>query len=393
MLKICIVTGTRAEYGLLYWLMREMKSDRNIELQIVVTGMHLSEEFGSTYREIENDGFIISKKVYIDLSSDNSYGVSKSMGLGIIGFAQEFKNLTPDLVVVLGDRFETFSAVIAAMVAKIPIAHLHGGETTEGAFDEAIRHSITKMSHLHFVATKAYKKRVIQLGEHSNKVFIVGGLGIENINRLNLLSRNNFENKINFKLGKKNILITFHPVTLESNTSKVQFQELLNAIDELDNTNFIFTKANSDTDGKIINHMIDEYVSKKNNVISFKSMGQLNYLSALKFMDVVLGNSSSGILEAPSFKITTINIGDRQKGRIKANSIIDCDANFQSIRAALTKAYSNDFQNSLDSVKNPYDFGNTSKKILKVIKNVDLTNLLKKSFNDIDDSILSREKK
>ena len=322
--KICVVTGTRAEYGLLYWLMKEIDADKDLELQVIVTGMHLSPEFGNTYEQIEKDGFVIDRKVDIELTSDSEISISKSMGLGMIGFASALDDLKPDLCVVLGDRFEIFSAVSAAMIAKVPVAHLHGGEITEGAFDESIRHSITKMSHLHFTATKEYKNRVIQLGECPNRVFNVGGLGIDNINKLKLLNKDDFEKSIDFNLGEKNILVTFHPVTLEASTSKNQFQELLNSISELKDTKIIFTKANSDTDGRIINSMVDDYTAKHINTIAFASMGQLNYLSALQFVDVVVGNSSSGLAEAPSFNIATIDIGDRQKGRIKADSVISC---------------------------------------------------------------------
>jgi GDP/UDP-N,N'-diacetylbacillosamine 2-epimerase (hydrolysing) len=381
--KICVVTGTRAEYGLLYWLMKEIDADPELGLQIIATGMHLSSEFGNTYQQIESDGFVIDKKIDIELSSDSEVGISKSMGLGMIGFANAFNDLKPDLCIVLGDRFEIFSAVSAAMIAKIPIAHLHGGEATEGAFDESIRHSITKMSHLHFTATEEYKNRVIQLGEQPNKVFNVGGLGIDNINKLKLLSKADFENAIDFTFGKKNILVTFHPVTLENFTAKVQFQELLNSINKLENTKIIFTKANSDTNGRIINSMIDDYVAINDNSIAFTSMGALNYLSALQFVDVVVGNSSSGLLEAPSFNIATIDIGDRQKGRIKADSVISCSPTQESIRSAFDKSYSEDFQNIVDNTKNPYGNGGASKIVVDIIKDFDLNGILKKIFYDL----------
>ena len=383
MRKICVVTGTRAEYGLLYWLMKEIDADDALELQIIATGMHLSPEFGSTYQQIERDGFFLNKKVDISLTSDTELAISKSMGLGMIGFADAFNELQPDLIVVLGDRFEIFSAVSAAMIAKKPLAHLHGGEITEGAFDESIRHSITKMSHLHFAATNEYRDRIIQLGEQPNRVFNVGGLGIDNINKLKLLSKSDFENAIDFKLGEKNILVTFHPVTLENFTAKLQFQELLNSIEELKNTRIIFTKANSDTDGRVINSMIDTYVSVNDNSVAFTSMGQLNYLSALQFVDAVVGNSSSGLLEAPSFNIATIDIGDRQKGRIKADSVISCSPTQESISSAFYKSYSEDFQNIVDNTKNPYGNGGASKIVVDIIKDFDLNGILKKTFYDL----------
>lgn len=381
--KICVVTGTRAEYGLLYWLMKEI-ADKELQLQLIVTGMHLSPEFGLTYKEIEKE-FKIDKKIEILLSSDTSIGISKSMGLAQISFAEAYEELKPDIVVVLGDRYEIFSATSAAMIAKIPVAHLHGGETTEGLIDEPIRHSITKMSHLHFTATDEYKNRVIQLGEHPSRVFNVGGMGIENIKRLKLLTKEEFENSIDFKLNKKNILVTFHPVTLENSTAKEQFQELLDAIDNLEETNIIFTKANSDTDGRVINQMIDEYVSKNSHKsIGFTSLGQLRYLSALQFVDVVVGNSSSGLTEAPSFKIGTINIGDRQKGRIKASSVIDCEPNKSLIYQAFLKLYSEEFQKIIKDTINPYGDGCASKKIVEILKTVDLEDILKKSFYDLE---------
>ena len=383
MKKICVVTGTRAEYGLLYWLMKEIEADKELQLQLIVTGMHLSPEFGLTYKEIEKE-FKIDKKIEMLLSSDTSIGISKSMGLAQISFAEAYEELKSNIVVVLGDRYEIFSAASAAMIARIPIAHLHGGETTEGAFDESIRHSITKMSHLHFTATQEYKNRVIQLGEHPSKVFNVGGMGIENIKRLKLLNKEEFEKSIEFKLNKKNILVTFHPVTLENSTAKEQFQELLDAIDELEDTNIIFTKANSDTNGRIINQMIDEYVAKNyHKSIGFISLGQQRYLSALQYVDAVVGNSSSGLLEAPSFKIGTINIGDRQKGRIKAESVINSEVNKTSILKSFSKLYSKAFQDLIEESKNPYGDGIASRKIIEIIKNEDLRNILKKSFYDL----------
>ena len=384
--KICVVTGSRAEYGLLYWLLKEIESDKKLELQLIVTGMHLSPKFGLTYKEIEKD-FKIKKKININLSSDTCEGISRSMSIAQSSFSIVYNQLKPDILVVLGDRYEIFSAVTSAMIARIPIAHIHGGEATEGLIDEAIRHCITKMSHIHFTATKEYSRRVIQLGEHPKRVFNVGGMGIENIKRLKLLNNKKFEKSINFKLGRKNILVAFHPVTLDKNTSKKHFQEILSAIDELKDTKIIFTKANSDTDGKVINKMIDNY-TKKNSKKSFAtaSLGQLKYLSALQYMDFIIGNSSSGLLEAPSFKLGSINIGDRQQGRIKAKSIIDCLPNKKSISKAIKIACSKKFKNSLKKTQNPYSNNNcehASKKIVKVLKNVKLNNILKKKFFDI----------
>jgi len=381
--KVCVVTGTRAEYGLLYWLMREIEADKDLELQILATGMHLSPEFGLTYKEIEKE-FVINKKIEMLLSSDTAIGISKSMGLAQISFAEAYEELKPDIIVVLGDRYEIFSTVSAAMIAKIPVAHLHGGEATEGLIDESIRHSITKMSHLHFTATSEYKDRVIQLGEQPERVFNVGGLGIDNIKKLKLLGKDDFEKSIDFKLNKKNILVTFHPVTLEKSTAKEQFQELLDAVDALNDTNIIFTKANSDTDGRIINNMIDSYViNNANKSAVFTSLGQLRYLSALQYIDAMVGNSSSGLAEAPSFKIGTINIGDRQKGRIKSDSVIDCLPEKESINKAFEKLYSKDFMDILRNIENPYGNGGASKKIKDLIKTFNLNGILKKTFFDL----------
>ncbi|MBF0238886.1 MAG: UDP-N-acetylglucosamine 2-epimerase (hydrolyzing) [SAR324 cluster bacterium] len=382
--KIAVVTGSRAEYGLLYWLMKEIQEDPDLELQVVVTGMHLSPEFGLTWKEIEKDGFPIHKKVEMLFSSDTSVGVTKSIGVAIIGFADVWDALKSDIIVVLGDRFEIFAAASAAMITKIPIAHLHGGETTEGAFDESIRHAVTKMSHLHFVATQSYRKRVIQLGESPDRVFNVGGLGIDNIQRLKLLSRDALEQSIGFKLGTRNLLITFHPVTLENQTSAGQMNELLEALSEQKETHLIFTKPNADTDGRIISSMIDQYTAEHPQTsISFTSLGQLRYLSALQFMDAVIGNSSSGLCEAPSFRIGTINIGDRQKGRIKAESVIDCVPQKFQILKAMEQLFSPKFQTKLKSVHNPYGEGGASTQIKTILKSFPLVGILKKSFHDL----------
>jgi GDP/UDP-N,N'-diacetylbacillosamine 2-epimerase (hydrolysing) len=382
--KIAVVTGTRAEYGLLYWIIKNLNEDHDIDLQLIVTGMHLSPEFGFTYRQIEKDGFTITKKIENLLSSDTSIGITKSMGLAMISFGEAYEELQPDIIVVLGDRFEIFSAVAAAMIAKIPVAHCHGGEATFGLIDEPIRHSITKMSHLHFTSTEEYRNRVIQLGEQPERVWNTGALGIENINKLKLLSKKDLERSINFSLMRKNLLITFHPVTLENATSEKQFQELLKALDKLENTGLIFTKPNADTDGRVVINLIDNYVAKNSHKsVAFNSLGQLRYLSVLKYIDGVVGNSSSGLIEAPSFKIGTINIGDRQRGRIKADSIIDCEPNEQSIADALNMLLSENFQFSLTQVSNPYGSRNSSELIVPVLKTHQLNNLIKKEFYNL----------
>ncbi|MBE9829528.1 UDP-N-acetylglucosamine 2-epimerase (hydrolyzing) [Campylobacter concisus] len=383
MRKICVVTSTRAEYGLLYWLLKEIEADSELELQLIVTGMHLSPEFGLTYKEIEKE-FKIDKKIEILGSSHSKLDICTEMAKVYEKFAPAFSELKPDILVLLGDRYEIFGVAGVAGIMQIPIAHIHGGETTQGAFDEAFRHSITKMSHIHFAATREYANRIIQLGEEPSRVFNVGGPGIENIKKLNLLNKDEFEKSINFKLAKKNILITFHPVTLENSSAKEQFSELLKAIDELKDTNFIFTKANSDTDSDVINNMIDEYVSKNSQkAVAFASLGQLRYLSAIKFVDIVLGNSSSGLSEVPSFKKATINIGDRQKGRAKASSVIDVRPVKEEILAAIKRVCSKEFEQVLKDTTNPYDGGNSSKKMVKILKEIELDDILKKKFYDI----------
>ncbi|MFZ4527852.1 MAG: UDP-N-acetylglucosamine 2-epimerase [Undibacterium curvum] len=381
--KICVITGTRAEFGLLRWLMQEVQNDPVLELQVIATGMHLSPEFGLTYREVEQAGFSIDAKVEMLLSADTATAVTKSMGLGLIGFADAYARLAPDLIVVLGDRFEILAAASAALIAGIPVAHLHGGETTEGAFDEAIRHSITKMSHLHFVAADEYRRRVIQLGEQPERVFLVGGLGIDAIKRITLLEREALEASLDFKLGSKNLLITFHPVTLEGASSQQQMAELLTALGDLTETNLIFTMPNADTGGRELAAMVDAFVASHSNARVYASLGQLRYLSCMQYVDGVVGNSSSGLAEAPSMGVGTINIGDRQKGRLAASSVIDCAPTADSISEALAKLYDPEFRSMLGQTVNPYGNGGASKKIVKVLSTCPIDNLLKKSFYDI----------
>lgn len=384
--KVCFVTGTRAEYGLLSPLIKKIQIDTNLELQVIATGAHLSPEFGNTYTFIENDGIKIDERIEILLSSDSSIGISKSMGLGMISLSEAYQRLNPDVVVLLGDRYETFIAAAAASVAKVPVAHLHGGETTEGAFDEAFRHSITKMSHIHFTSTEEYKKRVIQLGEQPDTVHNVGAIGIDNIKQLPLMSKAELENSLDFKFKEKLILVTFHPVTLEKDTSKTQFENLLESLDNLNDTSIIFTKANADSDGRIINQLIDEYVNNNSEkATAYSSMGQVRYLSAMQYASMVVGNSSSGIIEAPSFNVPTVNIGDRQKGRIQAESVINCEPEASSIEEAISIALTSEFRKKIEQMKNPYGEGNTSQKILDLLKiYLESEKTLKKSFYDLE---------
>ena len=383
MRKICVITGTRAEFGLLRPLIALIAKDEELQLQLIATGMHLSPEFGYTLDEIITAGFVVDKKVECLLSSDTSVGVSKTIALAISGFADAFEVLQPDLVVVLGDRTEILGAVIAAGMANIPIAHLHGGETTEGAYDEAIRHSITKFSHLHFTSTEAYRKRVIQLGEQPEMVFNVGAIGLDAVKKLKLLNKEEFENSIGFKLKKRNVLITYHPVTLEKEAPIQTFENILQALDELSETGLIFTHANSDKNGRVINKMITEYVDiHKEKAVAFKSLGQLRYLSALQFVDFVIGNSSSGILEVPAFYIPTINIGDRQKGRIYNESVINSNNSLEDIEKSITFALDKQFRKTIQQQEMLYGNGTAAEKILKVIKEHPGIPL-KKSFYDI----------
>jgi GDP/UDP-N,N'-diacetylbacillosamine 2-epimerase (hydrolysing) len=380
---ICVVTGSRAEYGLLRWVMEGLRASPDVALKVIVTGMHLSPEFGLTYREIERDGFVIDRKVEMLLSSDTPQGIAKSMGLGLIGFADALQAVRPDLLLVLGDRFEILSAVSAALVARIPVAHLHGGESTEGAFDDAIRHSITKMSHLHFVGANEYRKRVIQLGEDPARVFVVGGLGIDSIRRLTLLSREELERRLDFTLGRRNLLVTFHPATLDDASPASQMEELLAALDELTDTNLIFTMPNADTDGRALFGMLEAYVASHPNARAYESLGQLLYLSCMRHADGIVGNSSSGLLEAPSFPRGTVNIGDRQRGRLKAASVIDCRPERRSIADALRTLYSPEFADVLKGVTNPNGEGGASEKVVSIVRSHPLDGLLRKSFHDV----------
>lgn len=388
MKTITVLTATRAEYGLLSPIVKALKGCEEFKVKLVVTGTHLSPEFGLTYKEILNDGFEIDKKIEILMSSDSPSAISKSMGLALLGFADYFSDTKPDALMVLGDRYETLAVCCAAMNERIPIIHLYGGETTEGAIDEAVRHCITKMSYLHLTSTQEYRKRVIQLGENPERVISVGSIGVENICSKKLMDRDELEQSLQFALNKPYAVVTYHPVTLEEKSSEQQFQQLLMAIEEKKDMKYIFTKANADADGRIINHMIDEYVSTHDNTIAFESLGAERYLSALKYAAMVIGNSSSGLLEAPSFGIPTINIGDRQKGRLKAESVIDCAPESVSILNAVNRAMSKEFASVAKAAVNPYGDGNTSGKIVMAIKNMMKQDIdLKKKFFDIEFSV------
>jgi UDP-N-acetylglucosamine 2-epimerase (non-hydrolysing)/GDP/UDP-N,N'-diacetylbacillosamine 2-epimerase (hydrolysing) len=379
--NICVVTGSRAEYGLLYWVMKEIQADTDLELLLIVTGMHLSPEFGQTYRVIEADGFSIDARVEMLLSSDTSVGAAKSIGLGVIGFADAFERLKPDIVVLLGDRFEIFAAAQAALLALIPVAHIGGGDSTEGAFDEAIRHSITKMAHLHFVTNGVAARRVRQLGESPLHVHDVGSPGLDFIGRLPLLDRQLLENDLDFRFRHRNFLVTYHPVTLDGQNAAGPFQELVTSLGNLGEEVGIFiTRPNADPGNSAINRLIDEFTAENINARTYTSLGQLRYLSLMAQVDAVVGNSSSGLYEAPSFRKPTVNIGDRQKGRPQAASVINCAANAALISGAIEAALHLDCTN----VINPYGDGNSSPRIVRLMKSVrNPRELLKKRFHEV----------
>jgi GDP/UDP-N,N'-diacetylbacillosamine 2-epimerase (hydrolysing) len=379
--RVCVVTGSRAEYGLLFWLMKEIEAHSELELQVIATGMHLSPEFGLTVQEIEKDGFNINGRVEMLLSSDTPVGVTKSIGIGVIGFADEISRLQPDIIVLLGDRFEIFAAAQAALVARIPIAHIHGGEITEGAVDEAFRHAITKMSHLHFTSTEEYRSRVIQLGENPDKVFTVGAAALDNIHRLSFLNKVDLERELGLSLGQRALMVTFHPATLDNTDPKEQFEELLYALDKFPDISLIFTKSNADANGRAIGLMIDDYVRRNGKrATAHTSLGYVRYLSALSHVSGVIGNSSSGLIEAPSFKIGTVNVGDRQRGRVRGRSVIDCAPNRDSIVAALNQLFSDEFQLGLYKLKNPYGDEPVAKRVVSELASQNIRGITKKHF-------------
>ncbi len=382
--NICVFSSTRADYGLLKGLLKEIEDRPTLQLQLLASGMHLSPEFGATIQEIQADGFQPHETVEILLSGDTPTAICKSMGLALMGYGEALNRLKPDMVVVLGDRFETFCMAGASQVCRIPVAHIHGGETTEGAIDEAFRHAITKLSHLHFAGCDVYRNRIIQLGEAPDRVFNVGALGVETLHRTKLLSRKRLGESLGISLKTPYFLLTFHPVTLEESTAQEQFQAILDAVSDFPDINVIFTKANADTDGRIINRMMEDYAQQHpRRCLALSSMGSMKYLSAMKNASTVIGNSSSGIIEAPSFKIPTINIGDRQKGRIQADSILNCMPETQAIRNTIDRALSPPFREKLKTIQNPYDRPGTCSTIAAVIEKIDITDILKKKFHDI----------
>ncbi|WP_298941439.1 UDP-N-acetylglucosamine 2-epimerase [uncultured Psychromonas sp.] len=384
MLKnVAVFTGTRAEYGLLYWLLKDIQSDIELNLQLLVSGMHLSPEFGSTYRQIEADGFVIDEKIEILLSSDSAVGVAKSMGLGVLGFADALSRLKPQALVILGDRFEALAAAQTAMILKIPVVHLHGGEITEGAYDDAIRHAITKLSYLHGTSTEEYRQRVIQLGESPDRVVNVGAIGLDHLARSTMLSVEKVADSLNFDLCSPYFLVTYHPVTLAKESPETSFQALLDSLDGFPDHQVIITYPNADDGGRKIIPMLEDYASQNpKRILAIKSLGQQRYLSAVKHACAVIGNSSSGIIEVPSFHVPSIDIGMRQKGRLAAESVFHCDPNEESITEAINHAISSNFKSNQKNILNPYGAGDASSKVIKMIKS--LNSDLIKTFYDIN---------
>lgn len=385
MRKICVVTGTRAEYGLLSRLMQKIKDSDKTQLQVIATNMHLSAKYGNTYLEIEKDGFTIDKKIPIlEEGKDDANATLKSMSKALAGFADAYDELRPDMIVVLGDRYEIFAAATAAMIECIPIAHIHGGEITEGAYDDAIRHSITKMSHLHFTSTEEYKNRVIQLGEEPERVFYVGALGVENIKKLPLMSKEEIEKEIDFNIDNKTILVTYHPVTMGSRTAREDIEDFISALEERKNIRIIFTMPNSDTGNQIIVDAINKFLTNNpDRAKAYKSLGLLRYLSVMQQAAAVVGNSSSGLLEVPSFGIPTLNIGDRQKGRIAGESVWNCESDKASVLTGLDKILSDEFRAFAKTTSNPYEKQGTAQAIFDIISTYPLGHLKQKHFYDL----------
>lgn len=378
MRNIAVFTGTRAEYGLLYWLLKDIQQEPELKLQLLVAGMHFSPEFGMTYQQIEADGFRIDEKVEMLLSSDSAVGTAKSIGLGVIGFADALSRMAPDALVILGDRFEALAAAQAAMILRIPVAHIHGGEITEGAYDDAIRHAITKLSLLHFTSTAEHRQRVIQLGEHPDRVHNVGAIGLDHLQRSNMMTVAELSTSLGFALERPYFLVTYHPVTLASEPARASFEQLLKALDYFPEHQVILTYPNADDGGRDIIPLLEAYASQQaGRVLAIPSLGQQRYLSAVKHAAAVVGNSSSGLIEVPSFGVPTVNIGARQRGRLAADSVLHCDAITPAIVDALQVALAAD----VSQVLNPYGQGNTSQSIVNTLKTAELSVI--KTFYDI----------
>ena len=381
--KIAVFTGTRAEYGLFYWLLKDVQFDPDLSLQLLVSGTHLSPEFGETYRQIENDGFVIDEKIEILLSSNSAIGIAKSMGLGVLGFADALSRLSPDILVVLGDRFEALAVAQTAMILRIPVVHLHGGEITEGAYDDALRHAITKLSYLHGASTEDHRRRIIQLGESPDRVFNVGAIGLDHLNRSRLMSVDELASDLNFPIKQPYVVVTYHPVTLADEDPAIAFPALLDALDQFPNIQVILTYPNADDGGRCIIPMIEAYKARQpGRVLVVRSLGQVRYLSAVKYAAAVVGNSSSGIIEVPSLDVPTVNVGMRQKGRMAAKSVLHCKANTADICDALNIALRRGYKTENEKIKNPYGAGHTSELIIAMLKQMEFSKI--KSFYDME---------
>lgn len=382
--RICVLTGSRAEYGLLQWTMKEIADDPGLELQVAVTGTHLEPAYGMTVRQIEADGFPIAARIPMHLGDTSSTGTARSMAAGLSGIAEALDRLRPDILVLLGDRFEVHAAATAAMIARVPIAHIHGGETTEGAIDEAIRHAVTKMAHLHFVAAETYRTRVIQLGEVPERVFTVGAPGLDNIARLDLPDRAGLEHALGFELGDGFLLVTYHPATLQLERSTKGVGELVAALDHFAERRILITGTNADPGSAPIRALLTGYAATQPARVQFReSLGQRLYLSALKSAGAVVGNSSSGLIEAPSFGVPTVNLGDRQRGRLRAASVVDCGETREEIAQALACALAPDFRSGLDPLASPYGQPGAAGHICRVLRDHPLDGLLLKRFHDL----------
>lgn len=381
-MKVAVFTGTRAEYGLLFWLLKDIQADPALTLQLLVSGMHLSSEFGETYKQIEQDGFEIDEKIEILLSSDTAVGTAKSMGLGVLGFADALNRLKPDVIVILGDRFEALAAAQTAMILRIPILHLHGGEITEGAYDDAIRHAITKLSYLHGTSTEEYRQRVIQLGEQPERVRNIGAIGLDHLKRGEFMTVDEIAISLDFRLSQPYFLVTYHPVTLGNEQPEQSFNALLEALNEFPDHQVILTYPNADDGGRRIIPILEEYAKQQpERVHAIPSLGQKRYLSAVKHAAVVIGNSSSGIIEVPSFNVPSVNIGVRQKGRLAAKSVLHCDATKTAIKVAIISALKGEYKTSGEEITNPYGAGNASEQTIAMLKTLNFEP--SKSFYDL----------
>lgn len=384
MLKICVITGGRAEYGILHPLIKLIHKSKQTKLFLITTGMHNAKTFGETSKEIEKDKLPIYSKIEMQVDNDTPQSVCKSIGLGSILLSDELVKVNPDYVILLGDRYETFMAATVSMILRIPIIHIQGGEVTKGAIDDQFRHSISKLSNIHFVFTETYKKRVIQLGENPNYVFNFGALNVDSLSRVKKLKKNELEKLLDLKLLKNVAVVTYHSVTLSPKSSKKDFEEILKALQSFKNLQIIFTKTNSDTDGRVINTLIDEFVrNNKDRSVSFVSLGQLRYINLLRYASLMIGNSSSGIIETPYFKLPVVNIGDRQEGRIIAQNIINTPPLHNQVKKAIIKALSSNFQKSLKNMTDPYFKKNTANKIFLKITSLKKLRHTKKKFFDL----------